>query len=76
MERLKRIGWWLKAPMAFVAPWVAVVLVESTVYRSIAYGLQQLAALAVGTVAATAAALVLDSTTATMALVLPARGCC
>ncbi|MFG2577269.1 hypothetical protein [Streptomyces sp. NPDC048481] len=29
-------GWWLKAPVAFVAPWVAIVLVESTVYRSIA----------------------------------------
>lgn len=28
-------GWWLRAPVAFVAPWVAVVLVESTVYRSI-----------------------------------------
>ena len=37
-------GWWLKAPMAFVAPWVAVMLVESTVYRSIAHGLQQVAA--------------------------------
>ncbi|MFD3505032.1 aromatic acid exporter family protein [Streptomyces sp. NPDC058678] len=65
-------GWWLKAPMAFVAPWMAVVLVESTVYRSIAHGLQQLAAIAVGTVVATAVALVLDSTMATMALVLPA----
>jgi hypothetical protein len=65
-------GWWLAAPMAFVAPWVAVVLVESTVYRSIAHGLQQLAAIAVGTVVATAVALLLDSTMATMALVLPA----
>lgn len=34
-------GWWLQAPMAFVAPWVAVVLVESTVYRSLAHGLQR-----------------------------------
>lgn len=64
-------GWWLAAPMAFVAPWVAVVLVESTVYRSLAHGLQQLAAIAVGTVVATGAALVLDSTMVTMALVLP-----
>ncbi|MGW2835395.1 aromatic acid exporter family protein [Streptomyces sp. NPDC001286] len=47
-------------------------LVESTVYRSIAHGLQQLAAIAVGTVAATAFALALDSTMLTMALVLPA----
>ncbi|UUU20136.1 aromatic acid exporter family protein [Streptomyces sp. DSM 40750] len=64
-------GWWLAAPMAFVAPWVAVVLVESTVYRSIAHGLQQVAAIAVGTVWATAVALVLDSPMVTMALVLP-----
>lgn len=66
------VGWWLAAPMAFVAPWVAVVLVESTVYRSIAHGLQQLVAIAVGTVAATAVALLLDSTMVAMALVLPA----
>lgn len=66
------VGWWLQAPMAFVAPWVAVVLVESTVYRSVAHGLQQLAAIAVGTVVATAVALLLDDTMVTMALVLPA----
>ncbi len=64
-------GWWLKAPMAFVAPWVAVVLVESTVYRSIAHGLQQLAAFAMGTAAATAGALALDGKMTAMALVLP-----
>ncbi|MET8164014.1 aromatic acid exporter family protein [Streptomyces sp. NPDC005329] len=66
------VGWWLEAPMAFVAPWVAVVLVESTVYRSLAHGLQQLAAIAVGTAVATAGALLLGSTMAAMALVLPA----
>ncbi|MFI5820846.1 aromatic acid exporter family protein [Streptomyces rishiriensis] len=66
------VGWWLAAPMAFVAPWVAVVLVESTVYRSVAHGLQQLAAIAVGTAVATGTALLLDSTMITMALVLPA----
>jgi hypothetical protein len=65
-------GWWLQMPMAFVAPWVAVVLVESTVYRSIAHGLQQLAAIATGTVVATGVALVLDSPMAAMGLVLPA----
>ncbi|MDQ0963590.1 hypothetical protein QFZ66_007468 [Streptomyces sp. B4I13] len=65
-------GWWLAAPMAFVAPWVAVVLVEATVYRSVAHGLQQLAAIAAGTVVATAVALLLDGNTMlTMALVLP-----
>ncbi|MEU6776697.1 aromatic acid exporter family protein [Streptomyces sp. NPDC046759] len=64
-------GWWLHAPVAFVAPWVAVVLVESTVYRSIAHGLQQLAAIAAGTVVATAVALPLHDTVAAMAVVLP-----
>ncbi|MEU9269105.1 aromatic acid exporter family protein [Streptomyces sp. NPDC048251] len=65
-------SWWLKAPMAFVAPWVAIVLVESRVYRSIAHGLQQLAAIAVGTVVATGVALTLDSTMVAMVQVLPA----
>ncbi|MEV5315950.1 aromatic acid exporter family protein, partial [Streptomyces sp. NPDC052610] len=65
-------GWWLGAPMAFVAPWVAIVLVESTVYRSIAHGLQQVAAIATGTVVATGTALLLDSTMLAMGLVLPA----
>lgn len=65
------VGWWLQAPMAFVAPWTAVVLVESTVYRSLAHGLQQLAAIAFGTVAATAGALALGNAMAAMVLVLP-----
>ncbi|MEV6115336.1 aromatic acid exporter family protein [Streptomyces sp. NPDC052109] len=64
-------GWWLHAPVAFVAPWVAVVLVESTVYRSIAHGLQQLAAVAAGTIVATAVAPAVHSTVAAMAVVLP-----
>ncbi|WOX16094.1 aromatic acid exporter family protein (plasmid) [Streptomyces sp. N50] len=64
-------GWWLQAPVAFVAPWMAVVLVESTVYRSLAHGLQQLAAIAVGTVVATAVALVLGGTMVPMVVVLP-----
>ncbi len=64
-------GWWLKAPNAFVAPWVAIVLVESTVFRSIARGLQQLAAIATGTVVATGVAMLLNSPTLAMAFVLP-----
>ncbi|MGV9787424.1 FUSC family protein [Streptomyces sp. NPDC004673] len=64
-------GWWLQAPVAFVAPWVAVVLVESTVYRSLTHGLQQLAAIAVGTIVATAVGLLLPHTEAAMAVVLP-----
>nr|WP_234376816.1 aromatic acid exporter family protein [Streptomyces sp. TP-A0356] len=64
-------GWWFEAPAAFVAPWVAIVLVESTVYRSLAHGLQQLAAIATGTVVATSVALLLHSTMTAMVLVLP-----
>ncbi|AZP22210.1 aromatic acid exporter family protein [Streptomyces aquilus] len=64
-------GWWLAAPMAFVAPWVAIALVESTVYRSVAHGLQQLAAIAVGTMVATAAAMLTGNAMVTMAVVLP-----
>ncbi|MEN1891173.1 FUSC family protein [Streptomyces mirabilis] len=64
-------GWWLRAPVAFVAPWMAVVLVESTVYRSLAHGLQQLAAIAVGTMVATAVALALGGTMVSMVVVLP-----
>ncbi|MFJ8728941.1 aromatic acid exporter family protein [Streptomyces bauhiniae] len=64
-------GWWLQAPVAFVAPWVAVVLVESTVHRSLTHGLQQLAAIAAGTIVATAVGLLLPHTEAAMAVVLP-----
>ncbi|MFD0134781.1 aromatic acid exporter family protein [Streptomyces sp. NPDC127159] len=64
-------GWWLEAPVAFVAPWVAVVVVESTVFRSIAHGLQQLAAIATGTIVATAVALLVHDSMLAMALVLP-----
>ncbi|GDY58514.1 hypothetical protein SVIO_091370 [Streptomyces violaceusniger] len=31
-------GWWLKDPVALMAPWVAVVLVQATVYRSLFKG--------------------------------------
>lgn len=57
--------------MAFVAPWVAIVLVESTVYQFVAHGLQQLAAITTGTMTATAVALWLHDTMLVMALVLP-----
>ncbi len=65
-------GWWLNAPMAFMAPWMAIVLVESTVYRSVRHGLQQLAAIAVGTAVATGCGMALGSSMAAMVLVLPA----
>ncbi|MGK5448904.1 aromatic acid exporter family protein [Streptomyces radiopugnans] len=65
-------GRWLHAPLSFIAPWVAVVLVRTTVYQSFAQGLQQLGAITVGTVAATAAGMALGVPAAAMAVVLPA----
>ncbi|MGW0698533.1 FUSC family protein [Streptomyces sp. NPDC002867] len=61
----------LQAPLPFIAPWVAIVLVRSTVYQSVAQALQQLGAIAVGTVLATAGGMTLGSPTPAMAVVLP-----
>ncbi|AEM83156.1 FUSC family protein [Streptomyces violaceusniger] len=64
-------GWWLKDPVALMAPWVAVVLVQATVYRSLFKGLQQLVAIAVGTLLAAGAEALTGNTLASVALVLP-----
>ncbi|WP_307824988.1 FUSC family protein [Streptomyces sp. M2CJ-2] len=65
-------GWWLEAPMALLAPWTAIVLVASTVYRSVHSGVQQFAVIVVGTLWASAALAVTgDSTLGAMALTLP-----
>lgn len=65
------VGWWLQAPMAYMAPWVAILLVESTVYQSVAHALQQLAAIAAGTVMATGLILLMHNRIGAMGLVLP-----
>ncbi|WP_405673512.1 aromatic acid exporter family protein [Streptomyces sp. NBC_01530] len=65
------VGWWLHAPMAFVAPWVAILLVESTVYQSVTHALQQLAAIASGTIMATVLSLLMHNRMGAMGLVLP-----
>ncbi|MBQ0985627.1 FUSC family protein [Streptomyces sp. F63] len=57
--------------LALMAPWVAVVLVQATVYRSMARGAQQLVAIALGTVLGTAALALLGHPLAAMAAVLP-----
>ncbi|MFD1829923.1 aromatic acid exporter family protein [Streptomyces desertarenae] len=62
---------WLHAPLSFIAPWVAVVLVRTTVYQSLAQGVQQVVAITVGTVAATAAGMALGVPVVAMAVVLP-----
>ncbi|ALC18657.1 aromatic acid exporter family protein [Streptomyces pristinaespiralis] len=65
------VGWWWNAPMALMAPWTAVVLVQSTVYRSLRAGTQQLVVIALGTLLATGAAALTGNTMAAMALALP-----
>ena len=65
------VGWWLQAPMAYMAPWVAILLVESTVYQSVAHALQQLAAIAAGTMVATGLILLMHNRIGVMGLVLP-----
>lgn len=65
-------GWWLHAPMAFLAPWTAVALVSGTVYQSLRTGSQQFAIIALGTVWASAAmTFTHDQTMAAMVLTLP-----
>ncbi|GHB01827.1 FUSC family protein [Streptomyces chryseus] len=64
-------GWWWNAPMALMAPWTAVVLVQSTVYRSLRSGVQQLVVIALGTVLAAGAANLTGDTMTAMVLVLP-----
>ncbi|MEV3988724.1 aromatic acid exporter family protein [Streptomyces sp. NPDC049837] len=64
-------GWWWQAPLALMAPWTAVALVQSTVYRSVRTGVQQVVLIATGTVLAAAAAGLTGNTMAAMAVVLP-----
>ncbi|MYW06683.1 aromatic acid exporter family protein [Streptomyces sp. SID3343] len=64
-------GWWLRAPMAIMAPWVAIVLVQATVYRSVAQALQVLVSMAFGTLLAALGWVVCGSTVGAMAAVLP-----
>ncbi|MCO5993093.1 FUSC family protein [Actinoallomurus rhizosphaericola] len=61
---------WLDAPLAYLAPWVALVMVNATVYRSIVKGVQQLVAVVVGLLAATGAYLLVGDRTLTLAIVL------
>ncbi|MEW2553945.1 hypothetical protein AB0957_19675 [Streptomyces zhihengii] len=65
------VGWWWQAPMALMAPWTAVALVQGTVYRSVRTGVQQLALITAGTLLAAGAALATGSVMAAMALALP-----
>ncbi|MEV6793447.1 FUSC family protein [Streptomyces sp. NPDC051320] len=65
-------GWWLKAPLALMAPWTAVALVASTVYRSLRSGVQQFAVIVVGALWASGALAVTgNSTLGAMTITLP-----
>lgn len=64
-------GWWWNAPMALLAPWTALFLVQSTVYRSLLSALQQLVVVVAGTLLAFGALALTHDTMAAMALALP-----
>ncbi|WP_425837077.1 aromatic acid exporter family protein [Streptomyces fractus] len=64
-------GWWWNAPMALLAPWTAVVLVHSTVYRSVRSTVQQFLVVAGGTLIASGAMALTHDVLAGMAIALP-----
>ncbi|MFJ8545243.1 aromatic acid exporter family protein [Streptomyces sp. NPDC093586] len=64
-------GVWLGDPMALMAPWVAVVLVQATVYSSVRQGAQQFGAICLGSLVASGAQAVTDDNTGALALSLP-----
>jgi hypothetical protein len=63
---------WLRDPMALMAPWVALVLVQATVYSSLRQAGQQFAAICVGALLASGAQLLTGDTLAALALSVPA----
>ncbi|CAL9364634.1 hypothetical protein SUDANB132_00730 [Streptomyces sp. enrichment culture] len=62
---------WLGDPMALMAPWVALVLVQATVYSSVVQGTRQFAAICVGALVASGAQAVTGDTTGALALSVP-----
>ncbi|MEU3557887.1 FUSC family protein [Streptomyces fragilis] len=62
---------WLHDPMALMAPWAALVLVQATVYGSLLRAAQQCAAICVGTLLATGAQAVTGDELTAMAVCLP-----
>ncbi|CAM5612782.1 FUSC family protein OS=Streptomyces tendae OX=1932 GN=GUR47_04470 PE=4 SV=1 [Streptomyces tendae] len=64
-------GVWLDDPMALMAPWVALVLVQATVYSSVRQAGQQFAAICVGALVASAAQAITDDNTGALVLSLP-----
>ncbi|MFJ7768428.1 aromatic acid exporter family protein [Streptomyces sp. NPDC097107] len=64
-------GVWLDDPMALMAPWVALVLVQATVYSSIRQAAQLFAAICVGALVASAAQALTDDNTGALMVSLP-----
>jgi hypothetical protein len=62
---------WLGDPMALMAPWVALVLVQATVFSSLRQAAQQWTALCSGTLLASAAQALTDDTLGALALCVP-----
>ncbi|MEU0114230.1 aromatic acid exporter family protein [Streptomyces bobili] len=62
---------WLGDPMALMAPWVALVLVQATVYGSLRQAAQQWTAICAGTLLASGAQAVTGDTLGALALSLP-----
>lgn len=64
-------SWAFSNGSSLMAPWVAVVLVQATVYRSWSEGARQAAAIALGTALATGTALIVGHPVVALVLVLP-----
>ncbi|MFH8901296.1 aromatic acid exporter family protein [Streptomyces coeruleorubidus] len=64
-------GVWMGDPLALMAPWVALVLVQATVYSSLVQGARQFGAICVGSVLASAALALTGDTTGALALSVP-----
>nr|WP_030863849.1 aromatic acid exporter family protein [Streptomyces sp. NRRL S-37] len=62
---------WLDDPMALMAPWVALVLVQATVYSSLMQAARQFTAICVGALVASGAQAVTGDTTGALALSVP-----
>ncbi|GKQ33800.1 aromatic acid exporter family protein [Streptomyces sp. A012304] len=62
---------WLGDPMALMAPWVALVLVQTTVYGSLRQAAQQWTAICAGTLLASAAQALTGDTLGALALSVP-----
>lgn len=64
-------GWWLAAPMALMAPWAAVALVQGTVYRSMRTATQLILMITAGTLLAAGAAAITGNTMTAVVIALP-----